>query len=140
MNPRDLDIGNWQLGFAAALIVVNLALSASLRLGLTRSLLVASVRMVAQLLLVGFILDYIFALDHPLPVVLIGLVMAGLAGVAAANRTTRRFPGIYLDSVLCVFAASYVVTGAALLGIVNVEPCIAHSTPFHCSAWCWATC
>ncbi|MBN9328838.1 MAG: iron export ABC transporter permease subunit FetB [Comamonas sp. SCN 67-35] len=122
MNPRDLDIGNWQLGFAAALIVVNLALSASLRLGLTRSLLVASVRMVAQLLLVGFILDYIFALDHPLPVVLIGLVMAGLAGVAAANRTTRRFPGIYLDSVLCVFAASYVVTGAALLGIVNVEP------------------
>ena len=122
MNPAYLDIGGWQLGFAALLIVVNLALSAWLRLGLTRSLLVASVRMTVQLLLVGLVLGYIFALNRPLPVLGIGLVMSALAGIAAVNRTGRRFRGIYLDSVLCVFAASYVVTGAALLGIINVEP------------------
>ncbi len=122
MNAQYLDIGNWQLGFAAALIVVNLVLSTWLRLGLTGRLIVASVRMMVQLLLVGLILDYIFALERPLPVVGIGLVMAALAGIAAVNRTRRRFPGIYIDSVLCVFAASYVVTGAALLGIINVEP------------------
>lgn len=122
MNPAYLDIGGWQLAFAALLIVVNLALSAWLRLGLTRSLLVASVRMTVQLLLVGLVLGYIFALNRPLPVLGIGLVMSALAGIAAVNRTGRRFRGIYLDSVLCVFAASYVVTGAALLGIINVEP------------------
>jgi putative ABC transport system permease protein len=122
MNQSYLAIGNWQLGFAAVLILVNLALSAWLRLGLTRSLLVASVRMVVQLLLVGLVLEYIFALDHPLPVVGIGLVMASLAGIAAVNRTRRRYSGIYFDSVLCVLAASYVVTGAALVGIIDVEP------------------
>ncbi len=122
MNQQYLDIGNWQLAFAALLIMVNLALSTWLRLGLTRSLLVASVRMSVQLLLVGLVLEYIFALDHPLPVVGIGLVMASLAGIAAVNRTRRRYSGIYLDSVLCVFAASYVVTGAALVGIIDVEP------------------
>lgn len=122
MNPQYLHIGNWQLGFAGFLILVNLALSAWLRLGLTRSLLVASARMVVQLLLVGLVLQYVFALEHPLPVVGIGLAMAGLAGIAAVNRTRRRFPGIYLNSVLSVLAASYVVTGAALLGIIDVEP------------------
>lgn len=122
MKPSYLEIGNWQLAFAAGLIVANLVLSGWLRLGLTRSLSIASVRMTVQLLLVGLVLDYIFSLDRPLPVVVIGLVMTGFAGVAAVNRTRRRFAGIYLNSVLCVFGASYVVTGAALLGILNVEP------------------
>lgn len=122
MNAQTLAISNWQLVFAALLIVVNLALSAWLRLGLTRSLLVASLRMVVQLLLIGFILEAIFALNRPLPVVGIGLVMVTLAGISAVNCTQRRFPGIYVDSVLCVFGASFVVTGAALLGIINVDP------------------
>lgn len=122
MTPQYLEIGNLQLGLAALLIVINVALSAWLRLGLTRSLLVASVRMVVQLLLVGLVLGYIFALDHPVPVVGIGLVMVALAGISAVDRTRRRYPGIFIDSVLCVFAASYVVTGAALLGIIDVDP------------------
>ncbi|HEX7380964.1 MAG TPA: iron export ABC transporter permease subunit FetB, partial [Nevskiaceae bacterium] len=122
VKPEYLNIGAWQLGLAAALILVNLALSAWLRLGLTRSLVVASLRMVVQLLLVGFVLEYIFALRQPLPVVGIGLVMTVLAGVASVNRTGRRFTRIYLDSVLSVFAAAFVVTGVALLGIVNVRP------------------
>jgi len=122
MQPSYLAIGYWQLGFAAVLIVVNLALSIWLRLGLARSLVVASVRMVAQLLLVGMVLGYVFALRHPAPVVGIGLVMVLFAGVSAVNRTGRRFPAVYLSSLLSVFAASYLVTGAALLGILQVSP------------------
>ena len=122
MSAGYLDIGNWQLGFAAGLIVVNLALSTTLRLGITRGLLVASVRMVVQLLLVGLVLDYVFALARPLPVVAIALVMAGFAGFTAVRRSTRRYAGIYLDNVLCVLGASYVVTGAALVGIIDVTP------------------
>ena len=41
----------WQIGLAAALIVVNGAISAFLRLGLERRLLEAAIRTVAQLLL-----------------------------------------------------------------------------------------
>jgi len=122
MNQGVLDIGAWQLVLAGLLIVVNLALSAWLRLGLARGLLIASVRMTVQLLLVGLVLGYVFALSRPLPIVAIGLVMTSLAGLASVNRTRRRFPGIYLDSVLSVFAASFLVTGIALTGIINVRP------------------
>lgn len=122
VNPNYINLSNWQLGFAAMLILVNIAMSAWLRLGLGRSLLIASVRMVVQLLLVGFILEFVFALKSPLPVVAIGLVMAGLAGIAAVNRTKRRFPGVYWDSLLAVLGASFVVTGAGVFGIVNVHP------------------
>lgn len=122
MNPGYLEIGPWQLALAALLIVVNLALSMWLRLGLTKSLLVASIRMTVQLLLVGLVLGYVFALKRPLPVIGIGLVMTCLAGIASVNRTQRRFAGIYLNNVLSVFAASFLVTGLALTGIINVRP------------------
>lgn len=122
MNTDYIHLENWQLGFAAALIVLNLAISIWLRLGLARSLLVASVRMVVQLLLVGFILDSVFALSTPMPVIGIGIVMAALASVAAVRRTGRRFPGIYWNSLLSTLGAAFVVTGAALAGIINVHP------------------
>lgn len=122
MNPDYINLDNWQLGFAALLIVLNLAISVWLRLGLARSLLIASVRMVVQLLLVGFILESVFALTTPLPVIGIGVVMAALASVAAVRRTRRRFPGIYWNSLLSTLGAAFVVTGAALADIINVHP------------------
>lgn len=122
MNAQYVDIGNWQLVLAALLIVVNLAISAGLRLGLSRSLLVASVRMSVQLLLVGLVLEYVFALAHPLPVLAIAVVMASFAAIAAVRRTRRRFPGVYWNSLLTVLAASFLVTGIALSGIIEVHP------------------
>jgi putative ABC transport system permease protein len=122
MNAGYINLENWQLGLAAVLILLNLVISIWLRLGLARSLLIASVRMVVQLLLVGFILESVFALTTPLPVIGIGVVMAALASVAAVRRTRRRFPGIYWNSLLSILGSAFVVTGAALAGIINVHP------------------
>lgn len=107
---------------AAMLVLANFAISVLLRLGLAKSLLLASVRMVVQLILVGFILAWVFALKAPLPVIGIGVVMAGLAGISAVRRTKRRFPGVYWSSLLSILTAAFVVTGASLLGIINVHP------------------
>lgn len=107
---------------AALLLLINLALSIGLRLGLARPLLVAGVRMTVQLLLVGLILEWVFALQSPLPVLGIALLMATLAGVTAAGRSHRRFAGIYWDSLVSVMGAALVVTGVALAGIVEVTP------------------
>lgn len=117
-----IPIGYGQLALAASLIVVNLLLSFALRLGLTRTLLVASVRMTVQLLLVGYVLSYIFALNRPLPVLGVALLMAGVASVAAVNRTSRRFAGVYWDSLISVLTVSALVTGFGLEGILRVEP------------------
>ena len=122
MNADYIILGNWQLAFAAGLILVNVVISVWLRLGLAKTLLVASARMVVQLLLVGFILQSVFELETPLPVLGIGLVMSALAGIAAVHRTRRRFAGVYWDSVITVLGAAFVVTGAAVLGILDVSP------------------
>jgi len=122
MPAAYLTLGPVQLALAAVLLLVNLGLSAWLRLGLSRSLLVAGTRMVVQLLLVGLVLQFVFALNRPLPVLGIALVMAALAGVAAVNRTRRRFPGVMWDSLLTVVTAAFLVTGASLLGILRVRP------------------
>ncbi len=122
MNTDYISLGNGQLAMAAALILVNVVISVWLRLGLAKSLLVASARMAVQLILVGFILQSVFELQTPLPIVGIGLVMAALAGIAAVRRTGRRFAGMYRDSVITILGSAFVVTGAGVLGIVDVSP------------------
>lgn len=117
-----LDLSLWQVALAGLLILVNLGLSLALRLGLGRQLLVATARMTVQLLLIGYVLEWLFELDRPLPILAMALVMASLAGVAAVGRTKRRFAGIYGDSLLSILGASFVVTGLALTGILRVEP------------------
>jgi putative ABC transport system permease protein len=93
-----------------------------LRLGLARSLLLASSRMVVQLLLVGLVLGYVFSLNRPLPVLAIALVMASLAGVSAVNRSQRRFRGVWWDSLLTITGSAFVVTGLSLVGVLRVRP------------------
>jgi putative ABC transport system permease protein len=121
-EPGYVPIGAWQLLLASLLIVVNLVLSLGLRLGLARTLLIASVRMTAQLLLIGLVLEWVFALDEPLPILAIALLMSALAGISAVQRTERRFAGVYWDSLVSVLAAAFLVTGFALVGIVRVRP------------------
>ena len=122
MNTDYLSLSNAQLALAATLILINVGISVWLRLGLAQSLLVASARMLVQLILVGFILQSVFELKTPLPVVGIGLVMSALAGIAAVRRTGRRFVGVYRDSMITILGSAFVVTGAGVLGIVDVSP------------------
>jgi putative ABC transport system permease protein len=56
-----IHLGPWDLIGAAMLILLDAALSIALRLGVHRQILVAAIRMVAQLLIVGVVLRYVFA-------------------------------------------------------------------------------
>ena len=116
-----LTISDGRLALSALLILVNVGLSAALRLGLSRSLLVASVRMVVQLLLVGFVLEWLFHQDQAPLIVLVGAAMALIAGVSAVQRTRQRFAGIYLNSLLSVMASSALVTGLAVTGLIQPQ-------------------
>jgi putative ABC transport system permease protein len=122
MDDRYLPIGYGQLALAALLILVNVALSMALRLGLEKSLAIAALRMVIQLLLIGFVLEWLFIQENALVVVAIALVMTLIAGISAVNRTQRRFAGIYWQSLLSVLASSALVTGFAMVGILRVQP------------------
>lgn len=117
-----LEVGYGQLALAAVLLAVNLVLDGVLRLRMSRDLVVAATRMTVQLLLVGLVLDWVFAAGNPGVILAMAVVMAGLAGVAAVNRTTRRFPGVYWNALVTITGASFLVTGFALAGVLRVDP------------------
>jgi len=115
-------LGYGQLVLAALLILGNLAISLALRLGLERSLLIATVRSIVQLLLIGFVLEWLFSQDNPWVILVIALAMTTIAATAAVNRTQQRFTGIYWNSLLSILAAAGLVTGVSLTGIIQVDP------------------
>ncbi len=122
METSYLQISSGQLALSAFLILINLALSWRLKLGMDRQLWIASVRMVVQLLLVGYILQWVFTLQNPLWILLVALAMTVMAGVSAVNRTRRRFISIYWSSFVSILTASFLVTGLVVVGIIQVKP------------------
>ena len=122
MKSPYLVIGYGQLGLAALLMMVNFCLSIFLRIGLTRSLLIACGRMMLQLLLIGFILEWLFEQDNPLLIIAIAMGMAVIAGVSAVGRSKRKFAGMYWNSILSMLVAAALVSQISLQGIIRVDP------------------
>ena len=122
MNPNYLDLSNTDLALAAALILVNSALSLLLKLGLTRRLLWASVRTVVQLLLVGHILGWVFRFNRWYVVLALMVVMTVIAGLAASRRGGRTYRGMRVDGMLAIWFSSWLVTVLALFVIIRVRP------------------
>jgi putative ABC transport system permease protein len=115
-------INNGQLALAAMLIVINLILSIVLRLRLEKQLWIASIRMMVQLLLIGYILNWIFTLQSAWPVLGVTLIMTTLAGQSAVDRTKRRYPGMFWNSIVSIFASSALMIGIIVTSIIRVEP------------------
>lgn len=112
----------WQVALAVALILICGAVSLALQLGLEQRLAVASIRTVVQLLLVGYVLQWIFTVNQWPVVLAMMLLMTLIAGIAAVRRVESRYPGLPLDSIVSIATSSWIVTGIALAGIVQPEP------------------
>ena len=122
MSSTYLQLSYVQVGIAASLILVNGAISVGLKLGMGRRLLVASLRTTVQLLLVGLILQQVFALRSLAAVAALTLVMISVAGYSAVRRTSRRFPGIWLNAFVSIWASAWTIAALALTAIVQAEP------------------
>jgi putative ABC transport system permease protein len=81
-----IDVSWLDLAWASALIAVTVALSVWQKLGLGKQLVVGAVRTIVQLVLVGYILVYIFALQRWYLVVAALLLMLIVATKAAVER------------------------------------------------------
>lgn len=112
------------LGMAAALLAINGAISLAFRLGLERTIVTASARMVAQLAAVGLVLKVIFEAQSPWVTLLAALLMAGVASFEAVSRLERPFAGWRVHGL---GAATLLVTGLlgavfASAGVIGPEP------------------
>jgi putative ABC transport system permease protein len=114
----------WDLAAASVLVFVDAGLSVIFRLRLHRSLLIATIRMVVQLTLVGVVLTTLFSLVSPLWTGLAAIGMVLFAGQEAAQRQERGLSGwwSYGLGTGCMMVSSVAVTVFALLTALRPNP------------------
>lgn len=112
------------LCIAASLVILLALLSFRLRLGLTSQLLVAALRMIVQLLLIGMVLQFLFANSSLWLVILISLVMLLAAGREVRSRSKRKIRGLfgYTVGVGSMFVSSFSIAVLALIIILQQDP------------------
>lgn len=93
MNLVTLDF--MDLVIALGLMAIALALAQWQRLGLGRQLIMATLRTIAQLTGIGYLLNVIFALNNPIAVVGILLGMVTIAAIAAHKPIDQKLKGIF---------------------------------------------
>ena len=108
----------------ALLVVMDGALSIVLRLRLERQLAIATLRMVLQLILVGYVLTFLFAAVSPLWTALAAFIMFLFASREIVARQKRRLPSIwgYGLGAACMLLAAGTVTMFALLTQLRPDP------------------
>ncbi len=122
MNPALIALTPSDLVVASLFVLVAAGLSVALRLGLERRILVAAVRTVVQLGLLGLVLERVFAVRRPIVVVAMIAWMIVFAGREAVARSTRRYGGIWLDAWLTMTVSCLLVGGVVTRVVVGVTP------------------
>ena len=117
-------LDNLDLVLAAMLLLLNGGLSVALRLGLERSLIIATLRMVLQLGLVAFILRALFATVSPWLTIGVALVMMAFAGREILARQERPLTGWWSWGlgVSCMATAAGLVTVFSLATQIQPQP------------------
>jgi len=103
------------LVLALGMMVIAIGLSAWERLGLEWSLAIATGRTVLQLLIVGYLLAFIFALDNPWAVLAVLAVMLTIAAIVARNRISKKMP-----QLLALVWVSMLISTALTLSYTNL--------------------
>ena len=119
-----ISLSLWDVAAVSVFILLNGVLSLWLSLGIERQLLVASIRMVAQLAAVGAVLTLLFAAASLAWTLAMATVMALVAGREIMARQTRRLTGWWsygLGTGTMTIAAG-VLTLVALLGSLRPTP------------------
>ena len=115
------------LSFTIIFIMLTMLISVWQKLGLERDIAVGTVRSAVQLLLVGYVLQFIFNSDHPALIIAIVGFMITVASFNAGKR------GKGLRRITLYIAAAITVTEllmmGLLLGLHIVEP--TRNTLFH---------
>lgn len=96
----------FDLALALAMIAIAIALSRWQKLGLGGQLAIAAGRSLLQLLVAGYALAFIFALDSPLAVIIALLGMITIAAIASKNRISQKIQSLFPLIWGSIFASS----------------------------------
>lgn len=105
-----------------SLLLMTIALSHFLKAKLGKSLFWSGLRMLVQLMAIGYVLDVVFALESPKPVVLILLLMIVFAVQTVGARVETKMPNFYRIVAASMLIGCGVMTFFFCTLIVGLEP------------------
>ncbi len=119
-----IQLSYFDIALASVFLLLNGVISVWLRLGIARNLAFSATRMVAQLLLVGLLLKWLFAIQSPWLTLLVALFMASFAAREIWARQERRLKGWRGLAIggTAMGASVGVVALVALIVLVQPEP------------------
>lgn len=105
------------LGLAVGLMAIAIGLSAWEKLGLELNLATVTGRTILQLLVLGYVLDFIFALDNPWAVLVILAIILTITAIVARNRISQKIPyvlplvwgSIFVSTALTVLYTNFLI-------------------------------
>lgn len=107
------------LVFTLVFVLLPLFLSKTLGLGLEKDTIVATIRSIIQLFIIGYILQFVFEAEHPVFILLMVLLMVG----AAVENVRKK--GLFIKGITWKVTATIifieVLTQGILLGL-NITP------------------
>jgi putative ABC transport system permease protein len=114
----------WDLALASIFVLTNAALSIAFELGIHWRMLVAALRMVVQLALMGLVLTMLFSTVSPLWTALAAVGMVLFAGREIAARQERPLAGLWTYGLGtgCMMTGSSLVTVFALTISLHPSP------------------
>jgi len=119
-GPIFLDVSAIYLTFL--LIVLACSLSFHIQLGLEFQLLIAALRAVVQLTILGFLLVPIFKVNQIYVVLPYCVFMLMIAAKEASDRPAYRYKGMYWDCLASVTAASLPIMSYTVWLIFKLDP------------------
>lgn len=103
------DISWFDLSFGYALLIIPLFLLYYYQTGLIKSTIYAIIRMTIQLLLVGFYLEYLFKLNHPLINILWIIIMLIIASFTIIKRSELNRKLFIIPVILSLVISVFIV-------------------------------
>ena len=119
-----IELSWWQLGLAGLLVVALAACTWAARLNVATPLLIAAVRTVIQLGLIGLVLEALFEVGALGWIALMALVMLLVAGREVMARQKHRLTGGWAFGIgtVSMFISAFSVTVLTLVVIIGPEP------------------
>ncbi|MDX2255965.1 MAG: iron export ABC transporter permease subunit FetB [Pseudanabaenaceae cyanobacterium bins.39] len=114
LNPIiDLDIPKMLISLG--MVAIAIGMSVWYRLAIAQNLLIATIRSIIQLIVVGFLLDTVFAINQPLIILFMIFLMSLMAAREAKNRVREQVP-----LLLPMIWLSVIIGTLSILGYVTI--------------------
>ena len=101
------------------LIMVAIVLSRWQKLGLEGQFMIGGIRSLIQLMFIGYILEFIFAVNNPFAVIIIVVIMISIASTVAKNRISQKIARLWKIVGISFLTSTTFVISYSLVFIIQ---------------------